>query len=622
MAASDDDFVWLTLGAPDYAFVKVPLHPADVAFDLADRACAKYRSWQLDAAQLRLRLVAGADQPRPQEPSIKAAQLYAPLLVEACALAPAGVARGAWLSAAVVAAGTGGSAPGEAAAQQREGAHPVDTLPSPLAFAEETLGGVLTCVGALEGGRPFFLEPSAHAVLLHYLQQPPFPSPQFLLVSGTVKSGKSRLVLNVIPRMLAQLHQAAAAAAAAAPPASGQLPPPPLRPYPVKVTFRVGEEAEGAAAYLVERLRAAAALHGIPFPAGIAASVANMATVAHAFAQELQQRGLLLWLLLDELGAPLVASPTYAGGLFMQALKALAEQCSTCARLVATGSGMLTLLNAIRTAPVQSFVLLDSAVHLVMGREPPPAQAAAMAQRLVEAYSEHWAPDCAAGARAVITPQRLLALLAVPAQAHLTSPRPALVAYLLDRVRDAWGGSPEELLQDALQSALDKLRVECAGDAAVALERLPHEALVQLRRLAEEDSQVALGSVVGCFEPLGRGLGKVLRGLFEDASPARLMPPYGALVREWVGRAGELAVRRAGDGSVVLHAPVARSLRFLADCRSQVRTAGMEAAVAAAALGQLALNGMGVPAEAAGMSMRVPRTLSELLAIPAIGGLP
>jgi hypothetical protein len=167
----------------------------------------------------------------------------------------------------------------------------------------------------------------------------------------------------------------------------------------------------------------------------------------------------------------------------------------------------------------------------------------------------------------------------VPAQAHLTSPRPALVAFLLDRVRDAWGGSPEQLLQDALQAALDKLRVESAGDAAVALERLPHEALVRLRRLADEGSLAALGAVEGCFEPLGRGLGRVLRGLFEDASPARLMPPYGALVREWLSRAGVLAVRRASDGSVTLQEPVAESLRFIFDCRSQARLAGTEAAV-------------------------------------------
>jgi hypothetical protein len=413
-------------------------------------------------------------------------------------------------------------------------------------------------------------------------------------VSGTIKSGKSRLVLNVIPRMLAQLHQAALGSAPHPPT------PPPLRPFPVKVIFRLGEEAESAAGYLVETLRAAAGLHGIPFPTGVVASMATMAIVAHAFALELQQRGLLLWLLLDELGAPLVASSAYAGGLFVQGLKALAEQCSACARLVATGSGMLTLLEAIRTAPVQSFVLYDSAVHLVMGREPPPAQALAMAQRLVEAYSAQWAEGSAAAARAVVTPQRLLALLAVPAQAHLTSPRPALVAFLLDRVRDAWGGSPEQLLQDALQAVLDKLRVESAGDAAVALERLPHEALVQLRRLADEGSLAALGAVEGCFEPLGRGLGRVLRGLFEDASPARLMPPYGALVREWLSRAGVLAVRRASDGSVTLQEPVAESLRFLFDCRSQARLAGTEAAVSAAALGQPAPNGVGVPSGVAG----------------------
>jgi hypothetical protein len=46
-------------------------------------------------------------------------------------------------------------------------------------------------------------------------------------------------------------------------------------------------------------------------------------------------------------------------------------------------------------------------------------------------------------------------------------------------------------------------------DAAMLVE----EALVQLRRLADEGSLAALGAVEDCFEPLGRGLGRVLRGL-------------------------------------------------------------------------------------------------------------
>jgi hypothetical protein len=51
---------------------------------------------------------------------------------------------------------------------------------------------------------------------------------------------------------------------------------------------------------------------------------------------------------------------------------------------------------------------------------------------------------------------------------------------------------------------------------------------------------------------------------------------------------------------VTLQEPVAESLRFFFDCRSQARLAGTEAAVSAAALGQPAPNGVGVPSGVAG----------------------
>jgi len=93
--------------------------------------------------------------------------------------------------------------------------------------------------------------------------------------------------------------------------------------------------------------------------------------------------------------------------------------------------------------------------HLLIGREPPPAAALAVAEHIVAAYSASWPADV----RRVITPQRLVAKLKAHGDDVLFSPRPALIAYVAGRMGDASTGTAAQVLQAAHTVAAAK-RVE------------------------------------------------------------------------------------------------------------------------------------------------------------------
>ena len=80
-------------------------------------------------------------------------------------------------------------------------------LDAPLAFAPQDVGGARMMVAATPG--PFFLTPAEHATLVEFLREGPRDYPRMLMLTGTIKSGKSRLVHDIIPRMLAAEHAAA-----------------------------------------------------------------------------------------------------------------------------------------------------------------------------------------------------------------------------------------------------------------------------------------------------------------------------------------------------------------------------------------------------------------------------
>ena len=464
-------------------------------------------------------------------------------------------------------------------------------LPPPLTFTVERLGGELMMVANLplthSAPAPFYLTPLEHFGLMRFLEEPPSIAPQMLMLTGPVKSGKSRIVNDVLPRMLAARYAAAPTTV--------------RRPIIFCHTFVLGAAEERAAETLVARLQKFATREGIRLAKPATPFIDDLPHVAAELAKGVHQAGGELWLLFDELGAPILASTPAGASMFTQQLKTLVELCSFYARTVGTGSGIVALLTAIRAARPNGFVLWDATTHVSLGREPAPPAALAMAQGILAAYATKWPPAVVCA----ITPQVVLAKLACSAHDQHTSPRPALVACLATLMGDARGvgSSPELLLAAAVDALLSKLREESAQDTAIALERMPVQRLKALRALAVH------GLAPNKHDIATAGF---IALLCESGSPPQLLPPYGALLRSWVTRDGRLAISSGGSS---LAESVVRNLAALFTYHRSLPRAARKAA-STAALQQLARSGVGVnqPGEACG----VPSTVEEVAALPAV----
>ena len=351
---------------------------------------------------------------------------------------------------------------------------------------------------------------------MRFLQEPTSIVPQMLMLTGPVKSGKSRIVHDVLPRMLAAQY---AADAATVP-----------RPVIFRHTFVQGADEESASQGLVDALLERARKEGLPLLRPLPGSKCLLAFphLAAELAQAVHRAGGKLWLLLDELGAPIVASTPAGASMFTQQLKTLVELCSLHARTVGTGSGMVALLTAIRAAQPNSFVLWDAITHVSLGREPPPQAALAMAEGILAAYATLWPRTNAR----TIMPHAVLAQLARSAHDQHTSPRPALVACLASLMGNA-RGSAEGLLASAARALLRKLHEESVRDTAVALKRMTVQQRKALRALA----------VLGLLpDARDEATADFIALLCEAGNPPQLLPPYGVLLRSWVASNGSLSI--------------------------------------------------------------------------------
>jgi hypothetical protein len=436
---------------------------------------------------------------------------------------------------------------------------------------------------------PFYLTPLQHHGLVRFLREPASTAPQMLMLTGPVKSGKSRIVHDVLPRMLAAQYAAAPTTV--------------RRPVIFRHTFALGAAEDAAAECLVDSLIECARSEGVALRRPYGKGLHILPAVAQQVARVVQRAGGELWLLLDELGAPIVASTPAGASAFTQQLKTMVELCSLHARTVGTGSGMVALLTAIRAARPSGFVLWDAIAHVSLGREPAPPAALAMAEGILAAYATKWPP---AVARA-ITPRAVLAQLACSAHDQHTSPRPALVACLASLVGDARaaGSSPEGLLAAALRALLRKLREESVRDTAVALERMTVQQRRALRALA----------VLGLLpDARDEATADFVALLCEEGTPPQLLPPYGILLRSWVAADGSLSICSGGSR---LAEPVMLNLAALLTFQKQIPVATRMAA-SKAALDMLASNGVGVDQLGIAQGVRVPCTLEELSSIPAV----
>jgi hypothetical protein len=392
-------------------------------------------------------------------------------------------------------------------------------------------------------------------------------------------------------------------------------------------TFPLCSPAEECAQHLVDALVEFARGQGLCLPAPLGRPLNQFPSLAAALAARVHERGGKLWLLLDELGAPIVASEPRGAALFTLRLKDMLQQCWAAGGSVAgTGSGMVALLTALRAAAPNGFALWGAVEHVRVGQQPasPPA-ALAMARRLHAHHAAAW-PGGGQGALArALSPERCVAELAREAHGDVTDPRPALLAHLLELVRGDHAGSAEQVWARARDEVLLKLCQESAHDAAVALERLPAQALCLLRALADGRAVGAPrrpGEVVGGVSARSSVLAVALL-LCEDAGEEGnaaaaapiFLPPYGALVRSWVTRDGLLAVSSAG-GSQGLPIHTRSNLKAI-HTLEPLFSPSLRSAISEAVLRIMLDNDLGAP-DAGSSGLRAPGTVEEFVAVPAL----
>jgi hypothetical protein len=496
-------------------------------------------------------------------------------------------------------------------------------LPAPLLYSNEVLGGEPIVVAELQGTPefiapyPFFLTPLQLAEMEEFLRFTGPPStPKVLMITGTIKSGKTRIVTDIIPRLLSLYYSQAPIAIR-------------RRPVLFHHEFTPDVPAAPAVRRLVGRLRSFSRSLGISLEAPEETPEDDLLEVTRALALRIGEEGGQLWLLLDEVGAPVVASKSHDAAAFVQLFKDMLSAAHPSARIVATGSGMVTLLKSMADAAVNGFTLWGCASHVRVGQEPSPALALAMAQRLQGAYSTHWPP----AALEFLTPQRLLDSLAFEEHGGLTSTRPSLVAFLASLLGMASIGSPPEVLRRAVEEVLFKLRVESRRDTAVGLERMKIGERLALRQLAVHgilpaDYPLSPLARLLCEDENGEKKVAVplLMGGKEAAPPSptghssgtllRLLPPYGTLLGRWIRPDGMLSITNLATGGQPLAPRVVKSLLTMTENMADF-SEGLKRDMSSSVLGALAKCGMGVPQQPNSL-VRPPLTVAELMAIPAI----
>ena len=514
---------------------------------------------------------------------------------------------------------------------------PSAPLPPPLVFAEDVLGGERAIVADLHSStpefdapHPFFLTPAQFSVLEGFLRRSGPIAPSLLMVSGTIKSGKSRILTDIIPRLLS-LHYSQA------PPAAGAATARRRRPVIFHHLFAHGADSAAATERWQDELLSFARSLRIPLdrPQGIAAH--GLRLTARALAARIHAEGGQLWLLLDEVGAPIVASPAGEAAAFVQLLKDTLTATHPYARMVATGSGMVSLLKAMADAAPNGYTLWGAATHVRVGQEPLPAAALAMAQRLHAAYAPAWPPALQEHA----TPARLVRSLAFGAHGGLTSPRPALLAFLAERLglAAATGSPAEALFGAALQDVLFKLSRESRNDAAVGLERMQISERRALRELAVhgrlpqeypfssfasvlcEDggvaAEAAAAAAAAALAASQEGPTVAAKVQGQQRVLLRLMPPYAALLQRWIRADGWLSISSRGARQPLVPR-VQQTLVTLHEHRRDFGAALLQA-ISDCVLRGLAETSIGVPVARGGM--RPPGTVGELSALPAIAHL-
>ena len=308
----------------------------------------------------------------------------------------------------------------------------------------------------------------------------------------------------------------------------------------------------------------------------------------------------------------------------------LVEKCSPFARVVVTGSGLVTLLNSFRTARVNGFALWDAVTYVGLGSAPSLPTSETMAARLLDAYAVVWPSSV----RDAVTPKVLVDSLA---RGELTSARPALLAYMLGRMGDASTGTATDVLDAALGAAISKLKAESVRDTLSALTSMNDEERRALRDVAvgeytcDELAAIRKGWGMGmvsfknaCHVGVQPGKLAALIGCLREkgsgSEVVRLQPPYAALLQSWVRPSGALAVRVDND-RIDLDFATRSNLVLICEERKEVEVAGLWRVASKAFLASLASNGVGFRDKTRRKIVRAPASAKEFGKVPALARL-
>ena len=219
------------------------------------------------------------------------------------------------------------------------------------------------------------------------------------------------------------------------------------------------------------------------------------------------------------------------------------------ARLAITGSGMIALLNTLRTVAPNGYTLWGAMARVHLGATPPPPSAAAMAADIISfrRAAAKWPQEVAE----LVTPEHVLQLLTAGAGAsHLTAPRPALVAYMADLMGKADVGTAQAVAETAFKELQDKLSEEAKVDAAVALADLTERQRAQIFFLATGGMQRSKLAAALDLAQESKFM-DLLNTVCQPSSSSnddsmQLLPPYPALFSAILDPGGKLLVEWLG----------------------------------------------------------------------------
>lgn len=462
-----------------------------------------------------------------------------------------------------------------------------EVLPPPIQIKQTRFDQEEFSEVELPSGLPYFTSSASIAQVETFLTSPLVDVPHHLLIVGPIKSGKTTFIRHIVPALAFRNYRRHAQAM---PDAAST---PPRLPVFFHHTFSSGQDYLD---HFSVKIRTFAREMGISLPR---ASDSMMEEDLLLLGNAIHTSGKELWVMLDEVQNPIINSTKPSN--FIEALKGSIGALHGKAKFVITGSGMMTALTSLSRHPPNGFMLASSFTSVVLGATPSAAAAEAMAGSLILARRrlgkrEHSASEVVSALRANLT------------NAWLLSPRPALIAYILD-LADV----NVITIEEAVSSALGKLDMENTRDVITSLTsmRLAHRVVLY---------KMALGTATE-IEVAGIDPGSLLRkGLCEQTTSGaiRMLPPSSRMFAAVLGPDGMINAKAVEAVSLrgLMTLDYQEKALILGDIGRVKLSSAVMSEVSQATMNAFLVNNIGFR-EPNG-TLRCPGTLDEVSSIPAI----